>query len=162
MNKERKIVIKPHWLKVLNMHADWLISKGYTEKLLGTREPDGLLLDRIKESIRQAVFSTFWEYNLEKFTVETYGQFANGKDKVVFKLNYVLDPAGQRLSLTSLTAALDDVSMDYPIERNTPHQLPPATSVYRQLLTLSNKTLLERIRNATSQPEPKNKKLKKI
>ncbi|HVU97748.1 MAG TPA: hypothetical protein VHE34_21135 [Puia sp.] len=157
---KKKWSIQTHWSKVLAMHTDWLISKGYTERMLESGEPDGRLKERIKEGITQAVQNTIWIYRLEEFDVETVGRFKEKEDTVVFRFSYQLDPAGGRLWLTSIKANLDATSLEYLIERNTPGQLPAASTVHKQLLAIQQNALLSRLYRETQQPpgEPVKKK----
>jgi hypothetical protein len=155
-----KLVLKTHWTKVLEVHRDWLASKGYTEQLLQSRDREGIFLERLKELITQAVANTLWLYRTEQFQIEITGHFERGKDRVKFEFHYALDPGGQKLLLTSLRATLDGMMADYPIARNTPHELPPAPIVYQQLATLNNNVLLHRLKNAAhlDKDSKKNKK----
>lgn len=141
----KKLQLKTHWAKVLDVHTDWLISKGYTEKLLDSTEQQGQFVERLRSSIIEAVTSTVMTYRLEQFSIELAGLFEK-KDTVKFMFNYGLDPASQRLTLSSMKATLADTSIEYPIFRNTERELPPADLVYNQLILYSKQMLLQQMK----------------
>jgi hypothetical protein len=145
VNQQKKLVIKTHWQRVLDVHADWLLSKGYNERLLESTEKEGTLVTRLKESIQQAVINRMWDYQIEQFSIETTGLFAQKKDNVSFQFQYALDTARERLQLTSMKATMEDVSIDVLIERNRTADLIPAHLVHRQLETLSKAILLNKV-----------------
>lgn len=155
---EKKLVLKTHWQKVLDVHADWLLSKGYQERLLEAGEINGKLVQRLKESMEEAIYHSLWVYRIEEFSVETSGLFEEKQDRVVFQFNYELDPSRERLGLMSLKATMDDLSLDFPIAGNRPADLPPAILVHKQLSTLGRNIQLNRIAKfAGQQPTPPRK-----
>src|SRR5882762_8691922 len=115
---KKKIELKTHWAKVLDVHKAWLVSKGYTEKLLDSREPEGRLIERLKASITEAVANTLWVYRLEQFQIEISGRFDKKRDTVKFQFQYRLDPTMQRLSLVAMKASLGETMIEYPIARD--------------------------------------------
>jgi hypothetical protein len=144
-SQERKLVLQTHWQKVLDVHADWLLSKGYSERLLDSAETEGTLITRLKDAIQQAVIHSLWVHQVEQFSIETIGLFAQKEDEVRFQFHYELDPTRLRLHLTSMKATLDEVSIDVLIERNRPADLLPAGLVHRQLETLGKTILLNKV-----------------
>lgn len=157
MESKKKIVLKTHWTRVFEVHEDLLRSKGYTEKMLDSREPEGKFMERLKESIEQAVKNTVWVYRLEQFQIEITGQFNNKRDRVHFQFNYTMDPAGRHLLLSTMKATLDEMVMEYPI--HTERDLLPAPVVHQQLSRLNNNLLLHRLKETTGQKNtPRNRR----
>jgi len=150
-----------HWTKVLSVHAGGLASRGYTEELLSCNEPNGRLIERLKETIDQAVKNTIWTYRIEEFTIGAEGRFPKEKESVSFQFTYHLDPAFNRLSLVSMKATLVETQLIFPIERDTWHHLPTPPEAYRQLIAFGKSMLLRKITDSEDKETSKVRKKKR-
>lgn len=157
-SRHKRIEPETHWAKVLAVHAAGLASRGYSEDLLSCNEPTGRLIERLRDSIDQAVKNTIWTYRIEEFAIGTEGRFPKQKESVSFQFTYHLDPSFNRLWLMSMKATLAETQLTFPVERNTWHQLPTPSEAHRQLIALSKSILLRKMKELEEKNPSKVKK----
>jgi len=137
---------KTKFQAILEYHSDWLFRQGYHERTLGSREPQGKLVERLRETFEEAIMRTLWTYRIEEFRIGARGIFGTKKDPVDFMFDYRYDPHRERLSLSKLSARLYDETIEYVLTNNTPRQLPPADLVHAQLSSVIDAKIHEKLK----------------
>ncbi len=136
---------------ILRVHEQNLFIKNYKERMVSSTAESGYYLKQLKASFEQAIIENLWDYKIADFGLYMIGNFQEGrvKHEVNYQFTYAYDPYNIRLSLNHLRATMDEeYTLDYPIKGNISKELPRAIDVYKDLLALKNKKLLEKAQEA--------------